>query len=418
MTKKNKYNFDFEKAAKTLDGVAEHTPLQLNKNLSKKYKCNVYLKREDLQVVRSFKLRGAYNKIASLNDKQKKAGVVCASAGNHAQGFAHSCNLLKIKGVVFMPAITPNQKIRQTKMFGDKFVEVVLTGDTYDECSVAAKKYCKDNKLTFIPPFNDEKVIEGQGTAGLEVLEDLGEVKADFFFMPIGGGGLCSGVGSVFKERSPKTKIIALEPAGAPAMFESFKAKKPVTLEKIDTFVDGASVKAVGDITFDICRDVVDDLILVDEGKICSTILDLYNQEAIVAEPAGAMSIAALDQYADKIKGKNVVCIVCGGNNDIDRMAEIKERSQLYEGVKHYFLVQFPQRSGALKEFVNDVLGEQDDITRFEYMKKNAKETGPALIGVLLKDPKDYGKLLKRMTKVGIKYTELNKDDTLFGYLV
>jgi threonine dehydratase len=407
---------DFLKAAERLKKVVNRTPLTFNHNLSRKYQCNVFLKREDLQVVRSYKLRGAYNMMVSLPQDQLQRGVVCASAGNHAQGFAYSCKKLNAKGVVFMPSITPNQKVSQTKMFGEDFIEVKLIGDTFDDCAVAAKIYTEENGMTFIPPFDDYKIIEGQGTVGVEILEDQSQV--DYLFIPVGGGGLSAGVGSYFKTFSPQTKIIGIEPEGAPAMYESIKAGKPVTLESIDRFVDGAAVKRVGDITFSICKEVLDDVHLIPEGKVCSTILKLYNEDAIVVEPAGALSIAALDDYADEIKGKNVVCIVSGSNNDIDRMQEIKERSLQYEGLKHYFLIRFAQRPGALKEFVNHVLGPNDDIVRFEYMQKHNKETGPALVGIELKSRGDYEVLVKNMANYHINYTELNKNDNLFGYLV
>ncbi|HTL08054.1 MAG TPA: threonine ammonia-lyase [Chitinophagaceae bacterium] len=406
----------YAEAAERLKKVVNRTPLTFNQNLSRKYQCRVFLKREDLQVVRSYKLRGAYNMMSSLPPEQLQKGVVCASAGNHAQGFAYSCKKLNVKGVVFMPIITPNQKVHQTKMFGEDFVEVVLTGDTFDDCAVAAKKYTLDNGMVFIPPFDDYKIIEGQATVGVEILEDQPQV--DYLFIPIGGGGLSAGVGSYFKTFSPQTRIIGVEPAGAPAMYESKLAGKPITLESIDRFVDGAAVKRVGDITFSICKEVLDDVHLVAEGKVCSTILTLYNEDAIVVEPAGALSIAVLDDYAEEIKGKNVVCIVSGSNNDIDRMQEIKERSLQFEGLKHYFLVRFAQRPGALKEFVNHVLGPNDDITRFEYMQKHNKETGPALVGIELKERKDYDRLVKNMQRFQINYTELNKNDNLFGYLV
>lgn len=406
----------FHKAALRLRKVVTKTPLMLNLNLSQKYECNVYLKREDLQVVRSYKLRGAYNMMSSLADEQLQRGVVCASAGNHAQGFAYSCQKLGIKGVVFMPVITPKQKVNQTKMFGGDSIEIKLVGDTFDDCAVEAKKFTQERGMTFIPPFDDYRIIEGQGTVGLEILEELPEV--DYLFVPVGGGGLSAGVGSYFKTYSPKTKIIGLEPEGAPSMYEALKEGHPVTLESIDRFVDGAAVKRVGDITFPICKDVLDDMHLVPEGKVCTTILKLYNENAIVVEPAGALSIAALDDYADEIKGKNVVCVVSGSNNDIDRTAEIKERSLQYEGLKHYFLVNFAQRPGALKEFVNNVLGPTDDITRFEYMQKNNKEAGPALVGIELQSKDDYNILIKKMRQYNIGYTELNKNDSLFGYLV
>ena len=407
---------DFQSAANRLKKVVNRTPLTFNHNLSRKYQCNVYLKREDLQIVRSYKLRGAYNMMSSLPQEELQNGVVCASAGNHAQGFAYSCKKLNVKGVVFMPIITPNQKVSQTKMFGDGFVEVRLTGDTYDDCAIAAKQYTEENKMTFIPPFDDIRIIEGQATVGMEILEDQSDI--DYLFVPVGGGGLSAGVGAYFKMFSPKTKVIGLEPEGAPSMLAALKAGHPVTLDNIERFVDGASVKRVGDISFSICKEVLDDMHLVPEGKICSTILQLYNEDAIVVEPAGAMSISALDDYADVIKGKNIVCIVSGSNNDIDRMQEIKERSLQYEGLKHYFLVRFAQRPGALKEFVNHVLGPDDDITRFEFMQKHNKETGPALVGIELKSRTDYEILIQNLDRFHINYTELKPDDNLFGYLV
>jgi len=410
------YSISFQDAARRLRNVVKRTPLMLNHNLSRKYQCNIFLKREDLQIVRSYKLRGAYNMMSTLPQEQLQKGVVCASAGNHAQGFAYSCKKLNVKGVVFMPVITPNQKVSQTKMFGEDFTEVKLVGDTFDDCAVVAKKFTEENGMTFIPPFDDYRIIEGQGTVGVEILEDQSDI--DYLFIPVGGGGLSAGVGSYFKTYSPKTKIIGLEPEGAPAMFEALKAGKPVTLESIDGFVDGAAVKRVGDITFSICKEVLDDMHLVPEGKVCSTILQLYNEDAIVAEPAGALSIAALDDYAAAIKGKNVVCIVSGSNNDIDRMQEIKERSLQYEGLKHYFLVRFAQRPGALKEFVNHVLGPDDDITRFEYIQKHNKESGPALVGIELKKKEDYDLLLENMNRYNINFTELSKNDNVFGYLV
>ncbi|HVX26486.1 MAG TPA: threonine ammonia-lyase [Parafilimonas sp.] len=411
-----KNNLDFAKAVFNLKNVVTKTPLQLNQNLSRKYKCNVYLKREDLQLVRSYKIRGAYNLMKSLSNEQLQKGVVCASAGNHAQGFAYSCKKLNVNGVVFMPVITPNQKINQTKMFGDDKIEIRLVGDNYDECAAAAKEFTQKNDMTFVPPFDDYRIIEGQATVGVEILDELNFI--DYLFLPIGGGGLASGVGSYFKLYSPKTKIIGTEPEGAPSMYEAFKAGSPVTLDSIDTFVDGAAVKRTGDLTFKICKEVLDDLRLIPEGKICTNILKLYSQDAIVAEPAGALAISALDDFANEIKHKNVVCIVSGGNNDIDRMQEIKERSLQYEGLKHYFLIRFAQRPGALKQFVNNVLGAGDDITRFEYMQKHNKETGPALVGIELKKKEDYDVLLSNLKKFNINYTELKKDDNMFGYVV
>jgi len=406
----------FSEAAKRLSKIVNRTPLSYSVTLSRRYNCKVYLKREDLQVVRSYKLRGAYNMISTLPAEQQARGVVCASAGNHAQGFAYSCRQLNIKGVVFMPVITPKQKLTQTRMFGEDNIEIKLVGDTFDDCATAAKAYTAENNMVFIPPFDDYSIIEGQGTVAVEILEDENDI--DYIFVPIGGGGLASGVGTYFRQHSPHTRIIGVEPEGAPAMKAALAEGHPVTLESIDRFVDGAAVKRIGDLTFEICRQVLDDMLLVPEGKVCTTILRLYNEDAIVVEPAGALSIAALDLYADQIKGKKVVCIVSGSNNDIDRMPEIKERSLQYEGLKRYFLINFAQRPGALKEFVTHVLGERDDITRFEYMQKTNKEAGPALVGVELQIPDDYNTLLERMKRYGVNFSEINKDDKLFGYLI
>jgi threonine dehydratase len=412
---------DIKGATQRLKSVVTHTPLQLNANLSRKYQCNVYLKREDLQIVRSYKIRGAYNMMRQLSAEQLAKGVVCASAGNHAQGFAYSCKLLGVKGVVFMPIPSPQQKIAQTKMFGDNFIEVKLVGDTFDDTAVAAKAYTTANGMTFIPPFDHPDIIAGQATVGVEILEDLSHFTnepLDYLFLPIGGGGLSAGVGAYFKLKSPTTKIIGIEPEGAPSMQAAMAAGHPVELDNIDKFVDGASVKRVGDYTFAICKNVLDEVHLVPEGKICTTILDMYNEEAIVVEPAGVMSLAVLGDYAEQIKGKKILCIVSGGNNDIARMQEIKERSLIYEGLKHYFLIRFAQRPGALKEFVNKVLGDNDDITRFEYIQKHNKEAGPALVGLELKSKNDYKVLIDHMKKYQINYNEINKDDNIYGFLI
>ncbi len=410
------HTLNFPEAVARLRNVVNKTPLTYNHALSRRYNCSVYLKREDLQVVRSYKLRGAYNMMSSLPTEQLQRGVVCASAGNHAQGFAYSCKKLNVRGVVFMPIITPNQKVSQTKMFGEGFVEVKLIGDTFDDCATAAKEYTQEHQLTFIPPFDDLRIIEGQSTVAAEIMEE--QANVDYLFVPVGGGGLSAGVGTYFKTFSPQTKIVGVEPEGAPSMTEALKAGKPVLLDQIERFVDGAAVKRVGDITFDICKDVLDDMTLVPEGRVCSTILRMYNEDAIVAEPAGVLSVAALDDYAGDIEGKVVVCIISGSNNDIDRMQEIKERSLQYEGLKHYFLIRFAQRPGALKQFVNHVLGPNDDITRFEYMQKHNKETGPALVGIELKSKQDYDILINNLNYHQINYTELSKQDNLFGYLV
>ena len=408
---------DIMTAEHTLGEILSATPLIHNRTLSERYGAEVMLKREDLQVVRSYKIRGAYNKIRSLSDEQTKSGIVCASAGNHAQGVAFSCNKLGIKGKIFMPVTTPKQKINQVKMFGGEFVEVVLAGDTFDQANAAAMQACELEGKTFIPPFNDEKIIEGQGTVGLEVLQQS-RSAIDYIFVPIGGGGLASGVGSVIRQMSPQTKIIGVEPAGAAGMKLSFERGEVTTLDHIEKFVDGAAVQRVGDLTFDVCREVLDDIVVVPEGKVCTTILELYNFDAIVVEPAGALSISALDYYRDQINGKNVVCVVSGSNNDIVRMEDIKERSLLYEGLKHYFVVSFPQRAGALQNFVTNVLGPNDDITYFEYKKKTNREKGPVLIGIELQNPDDFASLTERMQANSIDYQYLNDNPTLFEFLI
>lgn len=409
-------HLDIEAASIAIKSVVAKTPLQLHRKLSEKFQAEIYLKREDLQLVRSYKIRGAYNLISSLSEHDRKRGVVCASAGNHAQGVAFSCKALNIQGIIYMPAITPKQKINQVKMFGGKHVEIVLIGDTFDECQEHAILFSDSEKKVFIPPFDHPRIIEGQGTVAKEITEELDQL--DFLFVPVGGGGLCAGVGQYLKTYSPHTKIIGVEPLGAPSMTAALKAGKPVVLEKIQRFVDGASVKKVGDLTFKLCQDTLTDMLLVPEGKVSSTILQLYNEDAIVAEPAGALSIAALSQYADQIKGKKVVCVLSGGNNDIDRMQEIKERSLLYEGLKHYFIVRFAQRPGALKEFVNHILGPTDDIVRFEFIQKHNKETGPALIGIEIKSADDFNSLIYRMDEHKLNYTLVNQDENLFEYLV
>ncbi len=407
-----------EAAAEKLRGIAHVTPLIKNLQYSKLFDANIYFKREDLQVVRSYKIRGAYNKISSLSSTQTKNEIVCASAGNHAQGVAISCKLLKIKGTIFMPSPTPNQKIEQVKMFGEDYITVVLVGDTFDDANHAAMEECQRLNKTFIHPFNDEKVIEGQATVGLEIIDQAKVHPIHYVFVPIGGGGLSSGLSSVFKILSPQTKIIGVEPKGAPSMLTSIKNNKNTELEAIESFVDGAAVKRVGDLNFAICKENLSEVVTVDEGKICQTILDLYNKDAIVVEPAGALSISALEQYADEIKGKNVVCVVSGSNNDITRMAEIKERALIYAQLKHYFIIKFPQRAGALRDFVVDILGPTDDITHFEYTKKVNRENDVAVVGLQLKSPEDLEPLISKMKRHNFFGDYLNDKPDLFQFLV
>jgi threonine dehydratase len=406
-----------KEAAVTLKNVAAVTPLQQNFNLSNKYKANILLKREDLQQVRSYKIRGAFNKISSLSSQELEKGIVCASAGNHAQGVALACNKKKIFGTIFMPAPTPKQKVEQVKMFGANYVTIKLVGDTFDDSYNEAIQNAELENKTFVHPFDDEKVIEGQATVGLEILEQSDDT-IDYVFVPVGGGGLASGLSSVFKYISPQTKIIGVEPSGAPSMQLAIEKSEAVKLPSIDKFVDGAAVQKVGELTHKICIENLETMITVPEGKVCQTILEMYNKEAIVVEPAGALTVSALDFYKDEIKGKNVVCVVSGSNNDITRTAEIKERALLYNGLKHYFIIRFPQRAGALKEFVMNVLGEHDDITFFEYSKKTTRENGPAVVGIELEKSEDLNPLIQRMKSLNFFGEYLNDKPNLFEFLV
>lgn len=404
-------------ANQLLKDVVAHTPLQKNERLSEKYECTVYIKREDLQHVRSFKLRGAYYKIKTIETEARTKGIVCASAGNHAQGVAYACAHLGIDAKIFMPQTTPKQKINQVKMFGRNVVEIILVGDTFDDTSKKALEYSTESGRLFIHPFDDYDVIAGQGTVAVEMMNDI-EEPLDFVFASIGGGGLMAGMSTFIKNVSPQTQMIGVEPQGAASMKAAFKNNNVTVINPIDKFVDGAAVQCAGRLTFEICQKHLDDIILVPEGKVCTSILNLYNEHAIIAEPAGALSIAALDFYKEEIKGKSVICVISGGNNDIGRMQEIKEKSLMYEGLLYYFIVDFPQRAGALRQFLDEVLGPDDDITTFEYTKKNNKESGPGLVGVEIKRKEDYNDLINRMIKSGFTFKEVNKDSTLFELLI
>lgn len=405
------------KAQQSIKGVVQATPLVFMKNFSEQYEANIYFKREDVQVVRSYKIRGAYNKIQGLSKAALKNGIVCASAGNHGQGVAFACKKLEVKGIIFMPVTTPNQKIAQVRMFGGEFVEITLVGDSYDDSQKAASEFCEENNSTFVHPFDDLDVISGQGTIGLEILNDSTN-PIDYLFLPVGGGGLASGVGSVFKTLSASTKLIGVEPKGAPSLTTSLKNGVNTTLDEIERFVDGAAVKRMGEITFEFCKELLDETDTICEGLICATILKVYNENALVVEPAGALSIAALEKHKEQIKGKTVVCVVTGGNNDITRMEEMKERALLYKGLKHYFIIKFPQRAGALKEFVVDVLGSNDDIAYFEYTKKNNRDKGPAVVGIELKSKEDFEPLVTRMRQKGFLGEYLNDNPELFQFLI
>ena len=406
-----------DRAATVLSEILEPTPFKKNNNLSDIYDAEVYLKREDLQIVRSYKIRGAYNMIRSLSAESLENGIVCASAGNHAQGVAFSCSKLKIMGSIVMPVTTPKQKIEQVRMFGTDFIEIVLTGDTFDAANSAAIEYAKENGKTFIPPFDHPKVMEGQGTIGKEILSQFPE-KLDYIFVPIGGGGLASGLGSYIKAMSPETKIIGVEPAGAPCMKAAIENDGPIELDEIDKFVDGAAVKKAGAKTYEVCKAVLDDIVVVPEGAVCTMIIQMYNKSAIVVEPAGALATAALRFYADKIKGKKVACIVSGSNNDITRMEEIREKSLLYEGLKHYFIVEFPQKPGVIVSFINNVIGPSDDLVYIQYIKKTNKNFGPALIGIELASKDDFEPLISRLDALGVKYEYINENKQLFEILI
>jgi len=415
-----KNNISLEKiytAQQNIKGVVQHTPLVYMKNFSERYQANIYFKREDLQVVRSYKIRGAYNKIQGLSKDKLENGIVCASAGNHAQGVAYACQKLKVHGTIFMPVTTPHQKIDQVKMFGGTFVDIRLFGDSFDDSQTAATKFCEQNNSTFVHPFDDFEVIAGQGTVGLEILNDS-KNPIDFLFMPVGGGGLASGVSNVFKALSPSTQLIGVEPKGAPSLTTSLKNGVNTTLEEIEKFVDGAAVKRMGDLTFQFCKNLLSATDTICEGLICSTILKVYNENALVVEPAGALSIAALENHKEQIKGKTVVCVVSGGNNDITRMEEMKERALFYEGLKHYFIIKFPQRAGALKEFVVEVLGPNDDIVYFEYTKKHNRDKGPAVVGIELDNRDDFEPLVSRMKQKGFLGQYLNEKPELFQFLI
>lgn len=411
---------DVAYANNVLKKVVERTPLDFDRYLSEKYQATIYLKRENMQKVRSFKIRGAYYAISQLSDEDKKRGVVCASAGNHAQGVAFTCHEMKIPATIFMPVTTPHQKIGQVQFFGGSFVTIKLVGDTFDASAQAAQDYTKAEGLTFIDPFDDDNVQAGQGTVAYEIYEQAQEngLSFDKIVVPVGGGGLISGVSTYIKDVAPEIEVVGVEAMGARSMRAAFDKGHPIKLEKIDKFADGIAVQKVGQKTYEVARKYVDQLIGVDEGLISETLIDMYSKQGIIAEPAGAASIAALEVMKEDIKGQTIVCIISGGNNDINRMQEMEERALIYDGVKHYFVVNFPQRPGALREFVNNILGQNDDITRFEYIKRANKGTGPVLIGITLGDKKDYGLLIERLSAFDPSYINLHGNESLYNLLV
>jgi len=408
---------DVEAAAARVASVVRRTPLEHDERLSALLQADVWLKREDLQVVRSYKLRGAFNLLAQLSRDERDRGVVCASAGNHAQGVAFSCAHLGVPGRIFVPRTTPRQKRERIVAFGGAGVELVVIGDTYDDANRAAREDAVRTGAVVVPPFDDLRTIAGQGTVALEITDQLG-APPDILAVPVGGGGLLAGAAAWHHGRAPSTRLVGIEPAGAPSMTAALDAGLPVQLAHIDGFVDGAAVRRVGDLTFPLVRDLGATMLTVDEGRVCTEMLDLYQTEGIIAEPAGALASAALGHGLRVPRGATVVAIVSGGNNDVSRYGEIVERSLIHEGLKHYFLVDFPQEPGALRGFLDGVLGADDDITLFEYVKKNNRETGPALVGIELARREDLQPLLDRMEGSRVTIERVLPDSALFTFLV
>ena len=408
---------DVAAAARRLGPIVARTPLELNERLSESAGTEVWLKREDLQPVRSYKLRGAYNFIASLSSSQRANGVVCASAGNHGQGVAYTCRRLGVSCWIVLPRTTPRQKREQIKALGGPAATIVVEGHTYDEAHETALALAEHDGAVLVPPFDDAGVIAGQGTVALEVVDQLGR-PPDLFLVPVGGGGLLAGTAVVAAACDPRPVVVGVEPEGAASMRAALDAGRPVTLPTIDTFVDGAAVRRVGDVTFAIARTLVDDVVPIPEGQVCTTMLELFQRDGIIAEPAGALAVAALAGHVDIAAGATVVCIVSGGNNDVSRYGEILERSLVHKGLKHYFLVDFPQEPGALRGFLDDVLGPSDDITLFEYVKKNNRETGPALVGIELAATGDVAPLLERMAASGLHIEPVPAGSPAFRFLV
>ncbi len=409
-------------AAKRLSGVALRTPVQRNLRLSEATGSDIWLKREDLQPVRSYKLRGAYNLISQLSDEEKRAGVVCASAGNHGQGVAHSCAALGISGTVIVPTTTPRQKRQRIVNLGRGHVELVMKGANYDEAGAAAAAHVQEHGGTIVPAFNDPRTAAGQATAIVESFDQLGFVP-DAVVLPVGGGGLLAGVAAWLNTTHPGVRLVGVEPDGAPCVAAAISAGRPVTLHDIDTFVDGAAVSRMGDYTFSVLRDADIELTRVPEGQVCSEMLELYQVDGIIAEPAAALASAALPTGGvgtriHLLPGSRVLVLVSGGNNDVARYAEVVERSLVHEGRKRYFMVEFPQEPGALRRFLNDVLGPEDDITYFEYVKRSSRDTGPAVVGIELGHPTDYRFLLQRIADCGFWVDEIASNSPFFRFLM
>ncbi len=409
---------DIDAAAQRISDVVTRTPLQFSERLSEATGATVYLKREDLQAVRSYKLRGANNLLRQLSPDEVAAGVVCSSAGNHAQGFAMACRLMGIRGRVYIPAKTPKQKRDRIRYHGREFIELIAVGKTYDQAAAAALDDVERTGATLVPPYDDPRTIAGQGTIAVELLDQLDD-EPELVIVPIGGGGCIAGITTYLAERTSRTSILGVEPAGAAAMIAALAAGEPVTLDHVDQFVDGAAVNRAGTLTYaalSAAGDMVS-VTAVDEGAVCTAMLDLYQNEGIIAEPAGALSVAALME-ADIEPGSTVVCLISGGNNDVSRYGEVLERSLVHLGLKHYFLVDFPQEPGALRRFLDTVLGPNDDITLFEYVKRNNRETGEALVGIELGSAADFEGLLERMKASDIHVETLDPGSPAYRYLL
>ncbi|HET7073885.1 MAG TPA: threonine ammonia-lyase [Mycobacterium sp.] len=409
---------DIDSAARRIAPVVTPTPLQFSDRLSAITGAQVYLKREDLQTVRSYKLRGAYNLLVQLTDEEMAAGVVCSSAGNHAQGFAYACRKLGVRGRVYVPAKTPKQKRDRIRYHGGEFIELIVGGSTYDFAADAALEDVKRTGATLVPPYDDLRTMAGQGTIAVEVLDQLG-AEPDLVVVPVGGGGCIAGITTYLAERTTSTAVLGIEPAGAAAMMAALAAGEPVTLDFVDQFVDGAAVRRAGTLTYATLAAAGDmvSITTVDEGAVCTAMLDLYQHEGIIAEPAGALSVAGLLE-ADIEPGSTVVCLISGGNNDVSRYGEVLERSLVHLGLKHYFLVDFPQEPGALRRFLDDVLGPNDDVTLFEYVKRNNRETGEALVGIELGSAADLDGLLARMRATEIQIEALEPGSPAYRYLL
>jgi threonine dehydratase len=409
---------DIDSAATRIAGVVTPTPLQLSDRLSATTGANVYLKREDLQTVRSYKLRGAYNLLVQLSEEELTAGVVCSSAGNHAQGFAYACRTLGIRGRVYVPAKTPKQKRDRIRYHGGEFIELIVGGSTYDLAAEAALADVQRTGATLVPPFDDPRTMAGQGTIAVEILSQLDD-EPDLVVVPVGGGGCIAGITAYLAERTSKTAVLGIEPAGAAAMMAALANGGPVTLDHVDQFVDGAAVSRAGRLTYAALAAAGNmvSITTVDEGAVCTAMLDLYQNEGIIAEPAGALAVTGLLE-ADIEPGSTVVCLVSGGNNDVSRYGEILERSLVHLGLKHYFLVDFPQEPGALRRFLNGVLGPNDDITLFEYVKRNNRETGEALVGIELGSAAGLDGLLERMRATEMQIEAIEPGSPAYRYLL